>query len=95
MYTDNLRPGRYSIEFWFHARGDGIGGLNVYTRKADSQFNRLIWYYSKRFNGSATEWTSASVEVNQQTTFQVCKVFFTYVYVSTSTNKHGAYVQLD
>ena len=71
VYTEDLIPGKYSIEFWLHAKGPGTGGLNVYTRSNDTMFAQLVWYYSGRVNGTFDQWTKVQVEVNQETSFQV------------------------
>ena len=74
MYTDHLIPGRYSIQFAFHAKSqfsNDMGGLIVYTRSNTTMFARMVWYYSGLINGTFSQWTPVRVEVNQNTNFQV------------------------
>lgn len=71
IYTATLEGGRYSIQFAYHAYGNGTGGLNVYTRSSGSQFAQLVWYYASRYNGTANAWREVRVEVNQQRSFAV------------------------
>ena len=71
LYTPSLEPGKYSIQLFFHSSGDGPGGLSIYTREDNSPYAQLVWYYSKKFNGTYSDWTEARVEVNQVSSFKV------------------------
>lgn len=66
-----LQSGKYSIEFYFHATGSALGGLDVYARKESSQFGELVWYYTGKFNGTFSSWTYARVEVSSTSSFKV------------------------
>ena len=71
LTTPLLRPGAYELGFWYHAEGNQIGVLNVYTRAQGSEYLKLIWYHSSKFNTTVTDWTNAVVDISETTNFEV------------------------
>lgn len=69
--TPEMLSGSYSLEFYYHARGDHIGVLNVFARQIDSAYNELLWYHSAKFNQTINSWTKVAVNVNQDANFKV------------------------
>lgn len=66
-----LESGTYSIQFFYHAEGNGVSALSIHTRGESSPFAKRVWYHTAKFNGTITEWTQVRVEVSQVTAFHV------------------------
>lgn len=64
-------PGSYDVSLWYHAEGNQIGVLNVYSREQGSEYLKLLWFHSSKFNTTVTQWTEASMAISENNPFQV------------------------
>jgi len=73
VYTSDLEPGKYTVNFWYHAKGEP-GGLTVSTRASGSEFTNRIWSYSMSFNGEQPVWTEVTVQIDRESSFRVSAI---------------------
>ena len=71
VYTDNFVSGNYMIQFYYHAHGPGIGGMDVSTRSVNSSSSKIAWFYARALNGTTNEWIEANLPVNEVESFKV------------------------
>ena len=72
VYTDDFVSGNYAIQFYYHAYGPGIGGMDVSTRPVNSSSSKIAWIYTNTLNGTANRWIKTSLQVNKVESFKVC-----------------------
>ena len=71
LSTDMLESGKWEIEFYYHATGNHIGVLNVFVKAQNSNYHRLVWYYTAKFNSTVSAWTRAVIAIEETSNFQV------------------------
>ena len=71
IYTENFVSGNYMIQFYYHARGPGIGGMDVSTRLVNSSSSKIVWYHAGAQNGTTSGWIEFNLPVNEVESFKV------------------------
>ena len=71
VYTDDFVSGNYMIQFYYHAYGAGIEGMDVSTRSVNSSSSKIAWFYARALNGTTNGWIEASLLVNEVESFKV------------------------
>jgi hypothetical protein len=56
------------LSFWYHAYGDDIGTLNVYTRVRNQLSTKPIWSID---NDQGNKWRVAAVTIDSSEDFQI------------------------